>query len=484
MKSAVVQKQKREFATPAQAATIAENAYLYGLQQAIFYETRYTYTQDQSSNVFAGVNRYFFINEGKPISADFKAIVTPNATTLYATAFLDLQEEPVVMETPEITDRYFSLQIMDQYGIVYLYAGNQFNGTKARSYLIVPQGWDGALPADFPTADVIHAPTKTSFANIRIALMEGTDAEVHHINLLQEQCTITPLHKWLENGHRGLPQMDLPVISGTYATFPNMDGLTTHQVKRQTAEDFFTFLHLVLNDPSMPLMEDSKKEGKMLADLETIGLGPGKNFQWSALDTKLQEALVKGFKNGFNRVRKATQEGLVSMNGWMVPGSEGRFATDYLNRAVMADVGWAGPDKNISHAAAFLFVDADSKALDGKYRYTLTFDMNSLPPVTEFWSIPIYDADGYFVANELNRYTINSFMLDRGDLHIKDEKLIIYVQHDRPADPDRLKNWLPAPDGSFRFTARFYGPHMSLIDGSYHMPRPVKVNESVHSHRS
>lgn len=458
-----------------EAAVIAEDAYLYGLQQVIFYETRYNYTQVEDSDVYVGTNRYFLVNEGKPITPDFKAIVTPNATTLYATAFLDLQEEPVVMEVPEITDRYFSLQLMDQYGIYFLYAGKQFNGTRARTYLIVPEFWNGKIPADFATTEVIHAPSMTAFANIRIALMEGSEEEVRHINGLQDQCTITPLSKWIENGHRGVSRKDQELVPGNYRTFPRMADLTTRQVDRQTAEDFFTYLNLVLNDPSMPLMKDSKKEAEMLSRLSKLGIGPGKNFQWSSLDRKMQNALTEGFINGYKKVKKATQESLVPMNGWMVLNVEGGFETEYLTRAVLADAGWAGPDSNISHVGSFLFVDSDGKKLDGKYSYTLSFDMNELPPVTEFWSVPIYDSDGYFVANELNRYTISSFMVDRGDLHIEDGKLTIYVQHEKPSDPAQVRNWLPAPEGGFRFTARFYGPKMSIIDGSYNMPGPVRV---------
>jgi len=51
---------------------------------------------------------------------------------------------------PEVTDRYFSLELMDQYGIYPLYAGNQFNGTDARSYLILPDDYEGEIPATSP----------------------------------------------------------------------------------------------------------------------------------------------------------------------------------------------------------------------------------------------------------------------------------------------------------------------------------------------
>ena len=101
--------------------------------------------------------------------------------------------------------------------------------------------------------------------------------------------------------------------------------------------------------------------------------------------------------------------------------------------------------------------------------------MNDLPPVTQFWSIPIYNKDGYFVNNAINRFTINSFMLDQKALDVEDGKLTIYVQKEKPSDPKQLKNWLPAPEREFRFTARFYGPKMAIIDGSYKMPQPVKV---------
>lgn len=291
---------------------------------------------------------------------------------------------------------------------------------------------------------------------------------------MQEQCTITPLSKWIDNGHRGVPGKDQELVPGRYRTFTRMAELTTRQVDRQTAEDFFTYLNLVLNDPSMPLMKDSRKEAEMLSRLAKIGMGPGKDFQWSRLDRKMQSALTEGFIKGHKKVKKALQESLVYMNGWMVLNVEGGFDTEYLKRAVMADAGWGGPDSNVSHVGGFLFVDSDGKNLDGKYRYKLTFDMDELPPVTEFWSIPIYDADGYFVPNELNRYTISSFMVDRGDLHIEDRKLTIYIQHKKPSDPARVQNWLPAPKGAFRFTARFYGPKMSIVDGSYNMPRPVR----------
>ena len=98
-----------------------------------------------------------------------------------------------------------------------------------------------------------------------------------------------------------------------------------------------------------------------------------------------------------------------------------------------------------------------------------------MPPATEFWEMPLYDAEGYFYDNPLNRYSLNRYMLTRGKLHTANGKLVIYVQHDEPTDPNQRKNWLPAPKDGFRFAARFYGPYGPLIDGTYAMPRAVRV---------
>lgn len=454
----------------------AAEAYLYGLQQVIFYGQRWIYTQnDAKDNLsYSGVNRVFNIR--KPLTPDSGfPVVTPNATTLYGTGFIDLQKEPLVVEMPEIKDRYFSLQIMDQYGIFHTMVGNQFNGTKARNYIFLPVGYKGKVPAEFVTTDVIQAPSNTGYIFVRIAVTTGSDEEVKEINALQDKITITPVSKWIANGNKGIANEKTEIVKGDYALYAPLAKIAKGQVDKQTAEDFFSILNLVLNDPSMTAMSDSIKEAGLLKKLEEFNIGKGQAFDWSKLDKGTQDALSAGFKAGFTQVRTTLKSNLVNMNGWMEVRNSGGFETQWLDRAVMADAGWAGPDRNVSHTGAFLFVDSDGNTLDGSNKYTLTFDMKDLPPVSQFWSIPIYNGDGYFVNNEIDRFTINSFMLDQKQLHVEDGKLVIYVQTDKPSDENQVKNWLPAPKDTFRFTARFYGPFMPIIDGSYKMPLPEKV---------
>ncbi|TMM47714.1 DUF1254 domain-containing protein [Colwellia ponticola] len=460
-------------ATP-KLEVVAERAYIYGLQQAIFYGQRWIYTQNnvKENEIYSGVNRIFWVR--KQITPDFP-VVTPNATTLYGSGFLDLQNGPVVIEVPEITDRYFSVQTMDQYGIFRMIVGSTFNGTKARKYIVVPPDYEGNLPSGFPTTDVIQWPSKTAYIVVRMAVETGSDKEIKTINHYQDQVTVTPVAQWLANANQGVAQTDKKVKHGKYVIPKGLSDYAMGQVDKQTAEQYFTLLHIILNDPTLTLLPDSSLETEMLAQLKSVNIGKGLNFDWSALTTEQQKSLDTGFKAGFKSVRTTLKKNLINMNGWGLIRNSGGFETRWMDRAIIADAAWAAPDKNISHSGAFLFTDSEGKLLNGKNKYTMTFDMNNLPPVTEFWSIPLYDANGYFVANEINRYTVNSFMLESGELVVKEGKLVVYIQAEKPNDPEQAKNWLPAPVNGMRFTARFYGPYVPLTDGSYKMPKAIKV---------
>lgn len=453
---------------------VAERAYLYGLQQAIFYGTRWAYTQNDAEDniVYSGLNQLSWVR--KQITPDYP-VVTPNATTLYGAGYLDLRKGPVIIEVPEITDRYFSVQIMDQYGIFRMIVGSPFNGTQARKYILLPPNFTGNVPADFPTTEIIQWPALTAYGVARMAVETGTDAEIKIINGYQDALTITPLADWLANGHKGIAQADREIVKGDFLIPEGLPEYQFGQVDKQTPEQYFTLLSIILNDPTMPTLKDSLMETEMLEQLKVFNIGKGLSFDWDKLTAEQQAALETGFKAGFTSVRETLKTNMINMNGWGVVRNDGGFETRWMDRAIIADAAWAAPDKNISHGGAFLFTDSEGKPFRGKNKYTLTFDMNDLPPVTQFWSIPIYDANGYFVANEISRFTVNSFMLKAGDLVPKDGKLVIYIQTEKPTDPEQAKNWLPAPAEGFRFTSRYYGPYAPLTNGTYNMPKVVKV---------
>jgi hypothetical protein len=199
-------------------------------------------------------------------------------------------------------------------------------------------------------------------------------------------------------------------------------------------------------------------------------------FDSSKLSPAVTAAIEEGIEDGHKDVLAAMAKGSgVDRNGWGLSSDLGYKDSDWNERARYGLIAVLGPVPSKSHTGAFCLKDSKGRLLDGGNRYTITFDLNDMPPVTEFWEIPLYDREGYFVDNP-GRYSVNSYMVKRGKLHTEGGKLVIYVQHDEPKAAILRKNWLPTPKtGGFQFAARFYGAGTQLIDGSYNMPGVVRT---------
>ena len=106
----------------------------------------------------------------------------------------------------------------------------------------------------------------------------------------------------------------------------------------------------------------------------------------------------------------------------------------------------------------------------------MTFSADDLPPVRNHWELPIYDADGYFVANEIDRYSLDSYMLDRGESCTSPTARSSSRSRPTAARPPKKRATVcQTPPGPFRFAARYYGPDAPLIDGSYQMPAVIRT---------
>ena len=94
-------------------------------------------------------------------------------------------------------------------------------------------------------------------------------------------------------------------------------------------------------------------------------------------------------------------------------GSRAYLKNEYLKRAVAAKVGLYGNSKEEALYPLYL-TDAEGKPLDGsKDNYVINFAADQLPPAQAFWSVTMYDGKSQtLVTNPINRYLINSSMLD------------------------------------------------------------------------
>ena len=86
----------------------------------------------------------------------------------------------------------------------------------------------------------------------------------------------------------------------------------------------------------------------------------------------------------------------------------------------------------------------------------------------------MYDADFFFVANPLNRYSISARQKLKENA---DGSTDLYIQNESPG-ADKESNWLPAPKGRFQLMLRLYWPNEtppSIIDGTWSPPPAKKI---------
>ena len=88
-----------------------------------------------------------------------------------------------------------------------------------------------------------------------------------------------------------------------------------------------------------------------------------------------------------------------------------------------------------------------------------------------FWSVTLYDAEGYQVPNTLNRFAVSSWMPFK---YNGDGSLDLYFQNENPGK-DKEANWLPVPKGAFNLTMRLYAPQSEALTGKWNPPPIVKA---------
>ncbi|WP_024793966.1 DUF1254 domain-containing protein [Tomitella biformata] len=462
--------------TPDDLARLTTEAFDWGISLVGFYELRHLYAGMEGQPAYRGINRV------QPTLDLFDAKVryatTVNASTLYSGGMFDVSDGPAVLETPAVNDgRYWSVQALDPHVDWFFMAGSQFTGNSAQKYVIVGPRWRGSLPDGFTGTEIVRAPSDTFSLTVRVAVTTRTAEDMAGARAAVCGVRASPLALWLENGGRVPDLEDQPIVKGGYASFARMDAITDIG-KSMTGVDYLQLLSLVLVDPTMTLRRDSMKECGTIERLADLGLRDGVDFEPERLTDVQRGAIERGFSQARIASRDAFDKTQIDMNGWRLQSSLFYDDLDYRSKAGANDVAWGTPVPYQSHTIGYLFEDSDGRPFDGADSYTITLDVNNLPPVTEFWEIPVYDVQGYFIDNPENRYSVTSYLSDAGLYHTDEGQLTFYLQAERPKDANLARNWLPvSTDGGFQLAARFYGPLSPLIDGSYPMPPAVRTSQ-------
>ncbi|PSF38460.1 DUF1254 domain-containing protein [Aphanothece hegewaldii CCALA 016] len=369
------------------------------------------------------------------------AVVRPNNDTLYASAFLDLSQNPLILDIPDTNDRYYSLQFLDAYTNTFAYVGTRENNITAGRYGIIGPNWQGTLPNDL--TNTIQAPSNTVWLLGR-TLVDGPD-DVAAADAVQQQYSLSY--------YPAPPTQPFPPvpITGSPQTIPD-SGL-----------EFYSELNnnLITNPPPAD-------QADLLQTFAMIGVGAG------LTPTIDQATAEQAIAIGESLIAQTISQVSVNVNNWLVNYSIGDYGDNYLLRAATAKFGLGA---NTAEESLYFnaFKDVQGNALVGNKSYRLSFKAGELPPVSPlgFWSLTLYDANGFLVENPIDRYSIGN--RTSGLRYNPDGSLDIYIQDQPPIGWE--SNWLPAPTDSFNLTLRTYLPQDALLDQSYKLRGIQAVSE-------
>jgi len=447
--------------TEQEAHAIGVDAYVYLYPLVIMDVTR-----QQSTNIEPGkefgkgpMNTFTSVQEYPP--ANFKGVVRVNFDTLYSIAWLDLTKEPMIVSAPNTDGRYYLLPMLDMWTDVFASPGWRTTGTQAGNFVVTPPGWrpdlrdrfidEFRLPKD---TQRIEAPTPFVWIIGRTKTDGPPDYDAVH--KIQAGYKVTPLSEWGKTPKPVEVKID-----------PTVDMKTPPKVQVDTmpADKFFAYAAelLKVNPPHIT-------DEPIIAQMRKIGIESGKSFDMAKVNPAIRNALSGAPEEGQKLMEWKLPTLARVVNGWsMNTDTMGVYGNYYLKRAIIAQ---AGLGANLPEDAVYPInlADETGKPLDGANKYSLHFDKNGMPPASAFWSVTLYDPEGFQVANSLNRFAVSSWMPFK---YNADGSLDLYFQNENPGK-DKEVNWLPAPKGGFNLTMRIYAPKSEALTGKWNPPPVIR----------
>ena len=447
---------KKVEVTPEEARQIAKEAYIYGFPMVDSYRIIYAYFINKNNpeykvpfNQIEDIPRVY-------TPAD-KTVQTPNSDTPYSMLGMDLRAEPLVLTIPVIEqNRYFSVQLVDQYTFNFDYMGSRTTGNDGGIFMVAGPNWNGQTPAGIKK--VFKCETEFALAIYRTQLFNPADIE--NVKKIQAGYKAQTLSEFLgQPAPSPAPAIDFIVPISSQ--------------EEKSSLKFYNILNFWLQfcptDPS---------EIDLMARFAKINIGGGLNFDSEKLTPELKQAIQQGMEDAWKELAEFEKRELVTgkVTSGDIFGTRAFLKDNYLYRFAAAVLGIFGNSKDEA-MYPFYKVDSEGTALNANGNdYSIYMSPDQIPPVNAFWSFTMYEMPAsLLVANPINRYLINSTMLTELK---KDAKggITIYVQYESPGK-DKESSWLPAPNGPFAIALRLYWPKEAALDGSWKQPPLVLVKK-------
>ncbi|MFD7306927.1 DUF1254 domain-containing protein [Promicromonospora sp. NPDC059942] len=395
----------------------------------------------------APVNQFTMLTDY--VSPEERVVACPNQDVVYGLGAIGLDESPVVVQVPDFGDRFWVYQAVDLRTDSFVRLGAMY-ATTPGFYLLVGPDWDGDVPPGI--TQVFRSPTSTGLVGPRI-FMDDTDEDRAAIQEVISRVRMYPVDQY--DGQmkvidwKGIPQLpELPHgEEETQWVFP---------------EKFVDELPRVLADAT-PLPGEEARYAQVLAVLEAAKNDPDVHQAMTDGAVEADAELVKPLFQFRSYGRQLPHH-------WTTISNESAFGVDYYTRTAVAK---SNILVNSPNETKYFYadLDADGHRLNGGSRYEVTFPAGQTPPVHGFWSLSIYNEHHFFVANDINRFSVGT---KNKDLVVADDgSLTIYVQADEPTDATRRANWLPAPAGDISLYVRAYWPTVETTGGDW-TPPPVR----------
>lgn len=375
------------------------------------------FASNDRSSTLRWVNQ--FTHTHRKLGPEDREVVSPNNDTVYSNAWLDLSQGPVLIESPDMGDRYWTLGLLDAWTNPFAYIGRRTTGNRRQRTLVHGPGWHGPLPSGI--SQVIAAPGDDVWLIGRI-LVDDSAADLEAVRALQALLSMSRL-----------------------------DG-----------SDAAMRVDTWLDGRSMAVPPAALYAATIDAGLRRNPPPTGESLAWP-LDP---QAIETHLPIVFDELRQQDQPHQLG-NGWGLPVAvRTGWGDDVQTRARVARnlIGALGIDEAMYPTAE---VDADGQPLGGTHAYELRFAPGGGPRVGAFWSLTMYRrSDCLFVANPIDRYSIG----DRtpGLRTDADGGLTIRLQ---AIDPGAAHNWLPAPAGElFYVVLRLYQPAAEHLEFRFAYP--------------
>jgi len=236
--------------------------------------------------------------------------------------------------------------------------------------------------------------------------------------------------------------MTMMVVTSEHYINRVFSGAGTYELTVDEHETPFVNLSVrTFVDPSKP---DDVAEVNRLQDQLAISVNSSRPFTHPDYD---EQSL------------NATRDALLTLSEGL-PNSDRTFGSrsqvDPTRHLIGTAFGWGG----LPETEAYYYIESQPM---GVGRYTFTFDY---VPVDGFWSVTIYNRDGYLEPNPYDSYNLNGVTAEAEP----DGTVVLNLS----PEGDGLKNHLYIMDG-WNYALRLYKPRQAVIDKTWTPPVPTPV---------